>query len=108
MGLGNRPDASFSSRPAVMEVMTDEFAQRFPVLCEWLYTDRWDDGTPRVLPSINLFVELGAFKCFLNDRDLSRSACLTGATVGQLFATCERRLAAGDLEWRPSKPARKR
>jgi hypothetical protein len=102
VSIGKRPEANGAAKSASVEIWGDELGMRFPVLMEWLSADKWEDGVPRVLPSFNLFVGDGALKAFLNDRDLGRSACVTGATFGQLLETVERKLSSGDLDWRPA------
>jgi len=108
MGLGNRPQVGASAPALSAELFCDELGRKYPHLMEWLTQDRWDDGVRRQLPTISLFVEHSAFKVFLNDRDLERSCCLTGATLGQLLDTVEARLADGGGDWRFMPPKRRK
>lgn len=107
MGLGNRPPVGASAPAASAELFCDSLGKQYPSLMEWLSSEKWDDGQRRTLPTVSLFIEQGAFKCFLNDRDLERSCCLTGATLGQLLDTVEARLRDGGGDWRHA-PDRRR
>jgi len=75
-----------------------------PALTEWMITSSWDDGKPRVLPTMLVFVDEGTWKLCFNDRDGSRVAFLTGETLAGLLGALEEALANGGPEWRASKP----
>lgn len=104
MGLGIRPSAGVATPITVANLEGDALGRELPCFVEWMILERWDDGVPRVLPTVSLFVEGGAFKIWLNDKDLGRSACLSGATLMGLLVTVERKLKEADIEWRVSRP----
>jgi hypothetical protein len=73
------------------------------MLNEFLTDPRWDDGTPRLLPTVLVFRDAGQWKACLSDRAMDRVAFVTGATVDELFAALEKGLTKDSLDWRPAK-----
>jgi hypothetical protein len=63
---------------------------------------RWDDGSSRKPGTLSLFWEDGYWKCWLNDKDASRSACVSSESLEDLFLKVEGRLTEDSVEWRRS------
>jgi hypothetical protein len=108
MGLGLRPSNGTPAPITVANLEGDALGRELPCFVEWLILERWDDGAPRTLPTVSLFCEGGCFKVWLNDKDLNRACCLSGATLMGLLVSVERKLREADLEWRPVRPRGKR
>jgi hypothetical protein len=85
-----------------VEVQVCGWMKRLPHLWEWLTETQYEDGSPRVLPTINLFVDGNCVKAFLNDRDQSLSLCVSAGSFTALLEALERVLEEGDGEWRES------
>lgn len=76
------------------------WAKGLPALCEFLSEGHWDDGSPRVPGSLTLFVDDGLWKVCLSDKDAARVAFVSGQTPTEAFATAEKGLIQGSLDWR--------
>jgi hypothetical protein len=85
------------------------FAKRLPALTEFLCVGQWDDGAPRDLGTLLLFVGDGRWKCMLRDKDGGRVCFTSAATLEALLTQIERGLVGGGLDWRADKqqPGRK-
>lgn len=102
VSIGIRPDRSPSQLAAGPEAFSDSIGSVCPVLLEHLTAQVWDDGKTRKTSTLSVFFEDGVFKVWLNDRDLEQGACVAGATLLQALTTLDRKLEAGDLDWRKS------
>lgn len=72
----------------------------FPNLHEYLTSVRYDDGAVRATSTLLLFVDSGALKCCINDRDNNRSAFVTATDVMGIFLALENGLRDNTLDWR--------
>ena len=79
------------------------FASRYPALGEYLTLTTCDDGSVRQTSTVLLFQEDGLIKLCINDRDLSRSAFVSGHDLESAFQKLEEGLVTGDLDWRLKK-----
>jgi len=75
---------------------------KFPALAEWLETDLWPDGSARKTSTLLVFVEGGAVKGCLNDRDGCQSLWASSGSIQGLLEALEGALASGEGEWRES------
>lgn len=77
-----------------------EVSALLPTLVEYITLDKWDDGSPRVRSTVNVFFEGSIWKLCLNDRALGRTGWASGMTPLEAFSALEARLADGTIEWR--------
>lgn len=75
-----------------------------PCLHEFLTLSKWDDGCPRKLGTVSIFWEDGSWKCWLNDKDGSRSACVSASSLAALLSKVDEKLHVDQLEWRKARP----
>ena len=84
------------------------FRARYPALYEWLSLDQYDDGQPRETATLLVFLDDGAFKVCLNDRDQGRSLWATGGSFDASLQALEAFLATGEGDWRSSGQGRQK
>lgn len=72
----------------------------YAALGEFLTLPEWEPGVARVTGSLSLFVESGVWKCCLSDRDGGQVAFMSARSPEDLFASLEKGLRAGTLDWR--------
>jgi len=84
---------------------TNSVFESNPAVFEFLTAERWDDGTQRKCGTITLFWQEGRWKCWVNDKDSNRSACVTATSVEDLLTTVESGLMSGSLDWRQARPS---
>jgi hypothetical protein len=85
-----------------------EELQAYPATYEFLTVDSWPDGGKRTRGTVTLFNEEGRWKCWINDKDQGRSACVTAASLPELLAAVEYGLVEDSLDWRRARPQRDR
>lgn len=95
-------DIAVSTSGVDLDLGGCELGKRLPLLVEFLSESRYADGSPRVLPTLTLFVEPGLLKACLNDRDQSMVAFVTGSSLLGLLEALETGLEADSLDWRQS------
>jgi len=78
----------------------DKFAADYPNLTEYLFTDRWQDGSVRVTSTLSVFSDNGCIKFVLNDRDNNRSAFFSEETWMDTLVAIEQALASGRVDWK--------
>jgi len=78
----------------------EKFPKKMPCLWEYLSTTTWEDGGDRQTSTVTVFVEEGAFKAALNDRDQQRSLYATAETLEGAFLALEKALSGGTADWR--------
>jgi len=80
------------------------WAGEFPALFEYLSADKYPDGQQRERAMICLFIEGGAVKAVLQDRDNDRSLWVTGGAVTAVLESLETKAADPACEdWRAAK-----
>lgn len=72
----------------------------YPLVCEYLTADRYEDGSARRTSTITIFAEGRGFKGSLNDRDLDRVAFASSTEIEGLLALFEAKLKESSLDWR--------
>ena len=92
----SKPSESENSAPFEDE----DLKKRCPALVDYLTETRWGDGRPRQTATLHLFVDQGQLKCFLNDRAVGRSACVSASTLVGLLGVLEAGLRGDCLDWR--------
>ena len=83
-------------------------AKKYPMLWEFMSMTRYDDGSPRVLPTVSLFVTAEGLKASLNDRDQGQVAFVTGDSLEAVLASLEAGLDGDTLDWRESAYGKKK
>lgn len=79
-------------------------ANRLPDLADFLSCESWDKDTQRVTGSISIFVEGGALKCCLSDRDQHQVCFLTADTLEDLLGLANDAVAGSpNADWRKMK-----
>jgi hypothetical protein len=86
------------------------FTKRYPVLWEFLTSDRYAPDQPRERSGLTLHVEGGCFKLFLSEKTKEAGIDATGATLQACLDALEARLTSDSPGWRTTgrKPGRKR
>lgn len=82
----------------------EAWVKNHAALWEYLSATEYDDGTERKTSTVTLFVEDGAVKVCLNDRDGSRVMWVSGPSVVDVLKALEALLRAGEGDWRAQKP----
>lgn len=82
-----------------------DFAQVYPVLHQFLTQPVDDDGKPRQLASIILFVEQGVAKAGLRERDAGLSLWVSADTLLGVYEALELQLSQSPVPWRASGPS---
>jgi len=77
-----------------------ETAKRYPTLYEYLTVTKYNDGSPRVTATLLLFVDDGALKGCLNDRDNNRSAFISAPSLLSLLEQLDIGLREDALDWK--------
>jgi len=101
-----------ATRPAADEGPQDPLdgglLAEYEMLWQFLVDDRWDDGSPRMLPTLLLFRGENGLTVALNDRDGQQTVFKSGRPLEGLLKALEEGLQEGTLEWRPSLAAKNR
>lgn len=75
---------------------------RCPTLAEFLESTTFGDGSPRIVPTLTLFLEQGVLKACLNDREEGMIAFISAGSLTGLLEALEEALILDTLDWRPS------
>jgi hypothetical protein len=85
-------------------VSTGTLLTLFPTLLEFLAQPTWEDGSPRALGTLIVFVDGSTWKACLKDKE-SRTVCFVSSLdLDDLFLAIETGLTGSSLDWRPDKP----
>lgn len=85
-----------------------QFRSEYPLICEYLESSTYDDGSKRAPSALSLFHEDGSCKVALNDKDLARSLYTSARSFQDALRLLEEALGRGDAPWRLWKrPGRK-
>ena len=104
MSLLKRSATTTAASAPALSGSSVECLINLPCLHEFLTLQRWDDGSPRRLGTISIFWEDGAWKCWLNDKDASRSACVSALCLPSLLLKVDEHLLGDAMEWRKARP----
>lgn len=84
-------------------VPDEHFRETYPALFDFMTVTRIDlDGreAARLTATVNVFVQDGFFKAFLNDRQTGRSLCVAAVTFTRLWEALEEALTSDEVPWR--------
>jgi len=98
--LMKKPVKNSPSSPGDYVMPDDDLRESFPVLCSYLCENVYDDGSPRKVATLTLFVEDSVLKGALNDRDQDRSLYASGSTLQSVLEALEGALKSGVPAWR--------
>lgn len=94
-----RPDEVPSTQPRGK--WPDEgWAKKYPLLCEHIGDDSWEDGTPREASTLGVKGEDGRVVVSLNDREAKRSLYRSGESVQEALLALEKALGGTGADWR--------
>ena len=82
-------------------VVSESCRTLYPVLLDYMLLDRFDDGSARKTTTLTFFLEDGALKVCVKDREESLVAFPTSDSFEGLLGTVEALLAEERMEWRP-------
>lgn len=100
-----RPDKPVNEGIGEVPMVDAKWASAHPLIVEHLTHASWDDGTPREVSTITVFVNDGRIKLCLNDREAQCSLYVTADTMQGAFASLEKQLASGPrADWRKWAP----
>lgn len=99
----NKPTGPLAGSVSAPLSPSGEFPILYPALYEFLTLTAWEDGTTRQSGSLTLFVDLGAWKACLNDKDASRVAFISGSSLDGVMQAAEAALVLSTLDWRPTR-----
>lgn len=77
-----------------------KFASSYPILWEWLTTERWEDGSPRKTSTLFMFADMGRWKVMFKDRDANTVVFVSGESLDDCFTALEVGLIDNSLDWR--------
>lgn len=95
-----KPDVSKGKPGASGGGIKETDRELFKNLLSYWMDSKWDDGSVRETSTVSLFVEEGMFKAALNDRDLRRSAYVSGDSIEDVLLKLELGLEGDTLDWR--------
>lgn len=97
-----RPGPAIPAGLAAVQAAASRFKNDHPTLWGYLAEAEWDDGKARKTSTLTVFIEDGTVKLCLNDRDLGRTAWVTGHSLEDAIDGLELRLCDDSAEWRRS------
>ena len=105
-----RKPCSSSEKGSTMPIAPSlgTWGKKHPVVCEFLSSVTWEDGSSRELGSLILFFdrEDGRWKACLSCKATARVAFVSGADPEDALSNAEKGLAADRLDWRPQRDRR--
>lgn len=78
----------------------EDFKARYPSLYEYLFTQKWTDGSVRQTSTLSVFTDGVSLKLVINDRDNNRSGFINAATWIECLELMEARLANDEMDWK--------
>ena len=88
------------TRQELPDLLKTSFADEHPTLAAMLTQTRWEDGSQRRTSTVLFFVEEGALRVCLNDREAGQSCFLTVGGVKEALEALEAGLVEDNLTWR--------
>jgi len=107
MALRKRSQPAAGEPSELKLVEDDGFYARWPHVFDFLTQLRWEDGTPRQVGTVVLFVEDGKPKACLSDKDADEVCFVTGGGFLEALDLAEAGLGMDKLDWRHSKARRR-
>lgn len=100
--------AGFPAGGSAGSAVDGDFAERFPILHEFITATADDAGAPRKTATVMLFSEDGRFRAVLHERQHGLSLWRDAESVQGCFEGLEAALASGRAEWRKDAKSRGR
>jgi hypothetical protein len=100
MGVLRKRDSKVPGTTMESILEGGRFGVQYPCLWEHLSVSQYEGGERRVLSTVTLFVDDGAVKACLNDRDNAVSGWAAGDTVEACLMALEKALRDGTVDWR--------
>jgi len=80
----------------------EEFAREYPTLYIFLSATEDDQGKPRTVSTLMVFIEGGMAKAMLKERDHDASLWVSSSSILGVFAAMEGALCKQPIDWRKS------
>lgn len=100
-----RSDVVVPMQGQVRQAVDTVTPERWPVLYHYLTQTTWDDGSPRELASLLVFVDAGTWKAMCKDKDSGRCLWVAAPTFSALWDVMEAALGDPHADWRADKMA---
>jgi len=98
-----RPDPNARPTSSVEPPLDDpQWKDTYPNTYSFLFDGYYDDGKARKTGSISVFVQMGALKVCITDKDMSRMAFLTATTWADLWDMVEMAICDDGTVWKAS------
>jgi hypothetical protein len=102
MAIPKRPNPSCVPN-ATQPVWEDpEFARDYPSLHAFLFDPKYEDGSPRFVGSVSIFVQMGILKMAVNDKDRNVVAFASAPTWAELLFVVDEGICKDSLDWKAS------
>lgn len=101
-----KPSTTQQRTPPAEQPISPTLEALFPNLFAYMGQTAWEDGTPRLTTTVLFFIERGELKLCISDRDLQRSAFITGSDFQSLLESVETALEDDSVDWRQKRTAR--
>jgi hypothetical protein len=82
--------------------------RKYPLIMEYLVTDKYEDGSARDTSALAVNVRDGEVLVALNDKDLKQSAYTQARTLAEALGLLEGALRDGKALWRPWKSGKRK
>lgn len=96
----SRRSGSADSAGGMASFTWGRWGELYPALAEFLTAAKWPDGSTRVPGTLTMFVDAGAWKACLSDKDQGLIAFTSASDPEALLETVERGLVSNALDWR--------
>lgn len=95
-----KPDHVTPEKGVNVPFPDEAWAKSYPILCEWISHDYWDDGKPREVATLVLKSEEGRVLAALNDKEGKASLYVTGDSLREALKAMEKALSLSAPDWR--------
>ena len=103
--LMKRPEKPTGDRPVGPGVSDPQMQQRCPALWEYLTSTVYDDGSPREPSTLLVFLQDGALKGMLRDKDGDRCLWVAARSLVGLLDALDGQVQDPSADWRPDRKA---
>lgn len=107
MAYLRKPTADPGQVPELKLAEGDLFWGRWPAVVEHLTQTVWEDGSPRELSSVTLFVEGPVVKACLSSKATGEVVFVSGNSCEAALDALEAGLEGGGLDWRSNRKTRR-